>query len=156
MSQIICMSMSMTLSKKGVICMAYIPYRTQITEYAQLSHLSMLSIPALHTSIPDNWVCWVYQGCIPVYQITEYAHPPTPDETKRPPSLFLPGVRWNKKGKMRRQVRKKMDAWQERNDWHFWGRGIDAPWLTHSAQASSTSKEINRKGNIQGISHEQQ
>ena len=139
--------------KKKWIDVAYIPACTQITE-----HNHSQTGGAVYCNVPE------YQCTRKLSMLNcSTTHPPTPDEAKRPPSLFLLG---GKKGQMRRQGGEKM-VLRDGQGMARAGQGIArAEWLTLLGawdrcavtnpllQASSTSEETNRKGNTQGISHE--
>ena len=139
--------------KKKWIDVAYIPACTQITEHnhSQTSGAVYCNVPEYQCTRKLSML-----NCSPT-------HPPTPDEAKRPPSLFLLG---GKKGQMRRQGGEKM-VLRDGQGMARAGQGMArAEWLTLLGawdrcavtnpllQASSTSEETNRKGDTQGISQE--
>ena len=104
----------------------------------------------LNNSVPENWAC-------------STAHPPTHPHLMRQKGL-LPSSCWAaRRGRWEGRAGKKWfcgtgRAWQEqgkasqeRNDWHSWGRGIDAPWLTHSFKHHQLVRRQTEKGIPRGF-----
>ena len=84
----------------------------------------------VNTSIPDNWVCspthtwWDKKASLPLLAGRQVEQEEQM-RSRRREKIGGTGNAWNGTGTHGK-------SGQERNDWHSWGRGIDAPWLTHS------------------------
>ena len=132
--------------------MAYIPACTQITE-----HNHSQTGGAVYCNVPE------YQ-CTRKLSMLNCS--PTHPHLMRQKGL-LPSFCWaagpTRRGRWEGRAGKKWfcgtgRAWQEqgkasqeRNDWHSWGRGIDAPWLTHSFKHHQLVRRQTEKGIPRGF-----